>query len=175
MGSFKLEINNFPVTCKRVPPFMFVHHKHKYEHIKKICGDKSPFCGATGILCFGLWLTAHGCYSQRGLIIACALSLHIMDPQSQLWPGEPRTSRMSSWRAIHSTRTHLVMQPISSFCHVWRTDAIPCICLSSFTFVSRVYNSQHVCFICFYVNPTHYFCWTDILNSIRMCQKLLSL
>ena len=25
--------------------------------LKKFCGDKSPFCGTTGTVCFGLWLT----------------------------------------------------------------------------------------------------------------------
>ena len=30
---------------------------HKLVTFKKNCGDKSPFCGATGALCFGLWLT----------------------------------------------------------------------------------------------------------------------
>ena len=50
------------------------------------CGDKSPFCGTTGTLCFGLRLTLpHGFQSQDGSIIPCTLlSLVSIDPQSQI-------------------------------------------------------------------------------------------
>ena len=48
----------------------------------------SPFCGATGTLCFRLWLTPPN--SQGGCTITWALChWHIMDPQSQLWLPRP--------------------------------------------------------------------------------------
>ena len=39
------------------------------------CGDKSPFCGATGALCFGLWLTLHMGYKAKARVDPSSVAL----------------------------------------------------------------------------------------------------
>ena len=50
--------------------------------LKIFCGNKSPFCGATAALCFGLQLTL--AVGFKAIITCAVLSLACNDSQSQL-------------------------------------------------------------------------------------------
>ena len=52
------------------------------------CGDKSPFCGATGILFQTLVDSAHWFQSQGGSIITCTIPRPRPGPNFTPWYGE---------------------------------------------------------------------------------------
>ena len=73
--------------------YSYIHEKNEKGKINWhlsskwiFCGDKPPFCGATGALFWTLVDSVHGFQSQDGFIITSALLLLVYnDPESQLW------------------------------------------------------------------------------------------
>ena len=78
-------------------------------------GDRSLFCGATGTLCFGLWLILPmGFKSQGRSIIICTLLLLAQnDPQSQFCI--PRTGPGPIFVPWYGEATTIV----TTQCHIW--------------------------------------------------------
>ena len=65
----------------------FIHNILMWAIFFYFCGDKSPFCGATGTLCFGLQLTLPMGFKARvdpSSPVLCYRLLACNDPQSPL-------------------------------------------------------------------------------------------
>ena len=71
---FKMKVNPLLMFSKRNKAGLFVLFNFLF-------GDKSPFCGITGVLFIRLWLTL-----PMGFKDTLLLLVHY-DPQIELWPG----------------------------------------------------------------------------------------